>query len=334
MKRTKRTSQPKRKAKKKQTKTTVAQKKSKKKIKATATQKKSKKQGKTTATPKKSRKKTSSAPPSILAVAIGDPSNSRIIDSKSGLSNPSPCRPYVTGMVDQLTKQTTPRILGTDYVIDYRECFEGGENFTVTTNPAVILCMSTPVMAAAVAIANNQIPVVGVTSNPSAFPGNVCGVNAQRTKHPFTDYYNHFRNRWGPAAPTITLLHRTGSPVSKACRDDILKNVTVPVVDVNPTTPDPRTAIVDAINTVPPNSSLLVLPVDVFFGFYETINAAAANLNLTVFWPAEEFAKHGQSHFGSSQFVCGQKFGDQVAYILTNKTVPTGNAQWVTVNPR
>ncbi|MGB7178908.1 MAG: hypothetical protein WBD33_18875, partial [Xanthobacteraceae bacterium] len=110
--------------------------------------------------------------------------------------------------------------------------------------------------------------------------------------------------------------------------------VNVPLADVNPTTRDPRTAIVNAINTVPQNSGLLVLPVDVFFGFCDTINAAAASRNLTVFWPAEEFVKHGQHHFGSSQVECGQIFGEQVDFILTNKVVPTGSAQWRTVTPR
>jgi hypothetical protein len=308
MKRTKRTSQPKKKAKKKQV--------------------------KTTATQKKRKKKVLSGLPSILAVAIGDPNNSRLIDSIPGLSIPSPCRPYVSAMVDQLMNQPTPRLLGIDYDIDYRECFEGGENFTFTTNPAVILCMSTPVMKAAVAVANNLIPVVGVTSNPGAFPGNVCGVNAQRTNNPFATYYVHFRNSLGPNPPTITLLNRTGSLVSNSCRDEILRHVTVPVAEVNPTTADPRTAIVNAINTVPQNSGLLVLPVDVFFGFSDTINAAAASRNLTVFWPAEEFAKHGQPHFGSSQVECGQIFGVQVDFILTNNGVPTGSAQWKKVNPR
>jgi hypothetical protein len=306
MKRTKRTSQPKKKAKKKQVKTTAAQ--------------------------KKSKKKGSAAPPSILAVAIGDPDNSRLIDSIPGLSIPSPCRPYVSAMVDWLMNQPNPRLLGRDYVIDYRECFEGGENFAFTTTPALILCMSTPVMVAAVAVANNQIPVVGVTSNPGAFPGNVCGVNAQRTNNPYATYYSHFKNKL--AGQTITLLTRHGNNVSNLCRDDILGHVNVPLADVNPTTPDPRTAIVSAINNVPANTGLLVLPVDVFFGFWDTINSAAASRNLTVFWPAEEFVKHGQPHFGSSQVQCGQIFGEQVDFILTNHAVPTGSAQWKKVNPR
>jgi hypothetical protein len=318
MKRTKTTSQPKKEAKKKQVKTTAAQKKSKKQVKTTVTQKKSK-------------RKASSAPPSILAVAIGDPNNSRTIDSIFGLSYPNPCRPYVAGMVDQLMKQSTPRILGVDYVIDYQECFEGSEAFTA--NPALILCMSTPVMKAAVAF-TNQVPIVGVTSNPGDFPGNVCGVNAQRTNNPYATYYVHFKNKLS-GGQTITLLNRTQNLVSEACKNGILQHVDVPVAEVDfPTGDDPTQPIVNAINTVPVNSGLLVLPVDVFFGFYDTINTTAASRNLTVFWPAEEFAHHGQPHFGSSQVACGQIFGDQVAYILSNKTVPTGGAQWKKVNPR
>ncbi len=323
MKRTKRTSQPKKKAKKKQVKTTAAQKKSEKQVKTIAAQKKSK-------------KKASSAPASIVAIAIGDPNNSRTIDSIFGLANPKPCRPYIAGMVDQLMKESTPLILGVDYVIDYQECFESGETFnTVTADTALILCMSTPVMNAAVTFANNEIPIVGVTSNTNAFAGNVCGVNAQRTNNPYATYYIHFRDSLGAHPPTITLLNRTGSPVSELCKNGILQHVAAPVAEVDfPTGDDPTQPIVDAINKVPPNIGLLVLPVDVFFGFSDTIITAAASLNLTVFWPAEEFAKHGQPHYGSSQVQCGQKFGDQVAYILPNKKVPTGKQQWITVNPR
>jgi hypothetical protein len=236
-------------------------------------------------------------------------------------------------MVDQLMKQSTPRLLGIDYVIDYQECFEDSEDFTVTTNPALILCMSTPVMNAAVAF-TNQVPIVGVTSNPGAFPGNVCGVNAQRTNNPYATYYIHFRNSLA-AGQTITLLNRTKNPVSETCKNGILQHVTAPVAEVDfPTGNDPTQPIVNGINTVPVNSGLLVLPVDVFFGFSDTINTAAASRGLAVFWPAEEFARHGQSHFGSSQVECGQDFGDQVAFILTNKAVPTGSAQWKTVHPR
>src|SRR5262249_52499521 len=148
------------------------------------------------------------------------------------LTMPSLCRYYILGMVDHLMNQPARRILGIDYVIDYQERFEGGEDFTVTPNPALILCMSTPVVLTAVGF-TNQVPIVGVTSNPGAFTSNsnVCGVNAQRSNNPFT-YYTHFRNDLG-ANRTITLLNRTGNAVSDSCRDAILQHVNVPVAEVN-----------------------------------------------------------------------------------------------------
>jgi hypothetical protein len=294
------------------------------------------KKAKTTATQKKkTKKKVLFAPPArILAVAIGDPSNSRTIDSIASLAIPSLCRYYILGMVDHLMNQPTRRLLGIHYVIDYQECFEDGEDFTVIQDPALILCMSTPVMWAAVHFAD-QLPIVGVTSNPDAFKvhANVCGVNAQRTNNPFT-YYTQFKKDLGGPHPKITLLHRTGNPVSEACRDGILQHVNVPVAPVNFSVgSDPRQPIITAINNVN-GGGLLVLPVDVFFGFSDTINTTAAYRGLTVFWPAEEFARHGHSHFGSSQVECGRKFGEHADFILTNGTVPTGPARWKTVNPR
>ena len=308
MKRAKRKSPPKKKAKKKQAKTIATQK-------------------------KKGRRKVLTALPRILAVAIGDPNNSRTINSIPSLTMPSLCRYYILGMVDYLMNRPTPRLLGINYVIDYQECFEGGEVFTGTPNPALILCMSTPVMRAAVNF-TTQFPIVGITSNPSAFAGNnnVCGVNAQRTNNPFT-YYTHFKNDLGGSTP-ITLLHRAGNAVSDACRDGILQHVNVPVAPVDfPTGSDPRQPIITAINNVN-GGGLLVLPVDVFFGFSDTINTTAAQRGLTVFWPAQEFARRGPYHFGSSQVECGQNFGAQADFIFTNHAVPTGNARWKTVNPQ
>jgi hypothetical protein len=311
MKRTKRTSRPKKKIKKKQVKTAAAQKKSKKKV--------------------------SSALPRILAVAIGDPANSRTIDSIPALALPYQCRYYISGMVDQLMRQSTQRLLGTDYVIDYQECYEGAENLTLKANTALVLCMSTPVMNAAVA-ANVQVPIVGVTSTPGNFEGDVCGVNAQRTANPIK-YYNHFQNDLGAGA-TITLLNRTGNPVSEACKTAILQqgNPVPGVAEVAfPIGTDPQQSIIAAINNIKPvnaGDGLLVLPVDVFFGFAHKINTTAESRGMKVFWPAEEFARHHHSHYGSSQVVCGQNFGKQADYILTNHVAPKSGLQWIKVDPR
>ena len=62
----------------------------------------------------------------ILAVAIGDPINSRQIDARDKLTG---ARPYVRGLVDHLTEQKNPLsnkdyLLGTDFMIDYKEFSE------------------------------------------------------------------------------------------------------------------------------------------------------------------------------------------------------------------
>jgi hypothetical protein len=194
-------------------------------------------------------------------------------------------------------------------------------------------------MNAAVA-ANVQVPIVGVTSTPGNFKGNVCGVNAQRTAKPIK-YYNHFQNDLGAGA-TITLLNRTGNPVSEACKTAILQqgNPVPGVAEVAfPIGTDPQQSIIAAINNIKPvnaGDGLLVLPVDVFFGFAHKINTTAESRGMKVFWPAEEFARHHHSHYGSPQVVCGQNFGKQADYILSHGAVPSGNnpLQWITVDPR
>lgn len=70
--------------------------------------------------------------PNIIAVAIGDPSNSRII---TNMSQTMGVRPYILGLISYLSQQQVPNTtrnykIGTDDTIDYRECYENSEDFT------------------------------------------------------------------------------------------------------------------------------------------------------------------------------------------------------------
>jgi hypothetical protein len=332
MKRAKRKYPSKKKTKKKQVKATTSRKKKTKtkKSKATTTEKMKIKTKRTTASKKKKSKKKVLPVPRILAVAIGDPNNTRAIHDDPTLQNPTQPRHYILGMIEYLG--TRGINLGQHYVIDYQECFEGGQDFTVTPATALILCMSTPLALAA----DNNPPriIVAVSSSPAnAFGPRVCGVHARRTQSAAA-YYNNFRNSVG--AGNITLLTKRNSPVSDSCNHDIqaraqaLGDGPVPVAEVNsPLGRDPRPAITNAIGGVH-TRGLLVLPVDVFFGFAETINAQVAG---DVFWPAEEFAPPGNPHhFGASQHECGGQLGRQVEFILGHpNTIP--NPRWRTVNP-
>jgi hypothetical protein len=337
MKQGKRKYPSKKKTKKKQVKATAGRRRKTKtkKTKPTATQKKKvkTKKSQTTATKKKKSKKKVLPVPRILAVAIGGPNNTRTIHDQATLQNPAGPRHYILGMIEYLA--TRGINLGQHYVIDYQECFEGGQDFTVTPATALILCMSTPLASAA----DNNPPriIVAVSSSPaSAFGPRVCGVHARRTQSAAA-YYDHFRNSVG--AGNITLLTKRNSPVSDSCNDDIqaraqaLGDGLVPVAEVNsPLGRDPSPAITIAIGGVH-TPGLLVLPVDVFFGFAETINTQVAGHHLEVFWPAEEFARPGNPHhFGASQHECGGQLGRQVEFILGHpNTIP--NPRWRTVNP-
>jgi hypothetical protein len=285
----------------------------------------------------KTKKAKKDGPRPILAVAIGDPNNSRSIKDISDLTIGGPVRPYIGGMIAYLDGQGLK--LGTHYIIDYQECYEGGEDFTATPNPALILCMSTPLVKAASDFTNdpsNQSTfVVGVASDPanSNFGNNVCGVNAQRTQNAI-NYYNHFRKFLGQNK-TITLLNRTNNVASELCKTAIenANGGTVPVREVDPPQKaDPTSYLIDAVEKVK-TDGLLVLPVDLFFGWYNTINTAADN-QLSIFWPAEEFARHKHDHFGAPHVGCGRKLGEQVQYIFSNNAIPTGSKRWKKVKPR
>src|SRR5215469_12653158 len=92
--------------------------------------------------------KTTREPKTIVALAVGDPTFSRLIDHPSKSYG---VRPYVWGLVQGLAglKHT----LGIDYVIDYRQDWhqniDKGETFgKMKEPPALIFAMSTAVTRA------------------------------------------------------------------------------------------------------------------------------------------------------------------------------------------
>ena len=286
------------------------------------------KQGKTTTAKKKtttsktSRKKGRPPVARILAVAIGPVPAGQIASyytrTIASVADLDGCRPYIFGMVDYLSKQN--RDLGSDYVIDYQQCLEGGADFTLKANTKLILCMSTPLGRAADNAGLNSFIVV-VSSDNTGWGPTVCGMNAHRTDNPIA-YYNQFNGELHGG--TITLLHRVGNAVSDACRaaiDHPPRNVGVAPVDA-PFGTDLTQNIITRINAVN-TAGLLVLPVDAFFGFAKTIDTAAANKGLEVFWPTADYpAQGGPHHYASSQKQCGKKLGEHVYFILDNNALP------------
>jgi ABC-type uncharacterized transport system substrate-binding protein len=268
----------------------------------------------------------------ILALAIGDPEQNRIITDMSHLSGAQPPRPYVIGLINYLS--SNGYTIGVDYTIDYRECFEGNEDFNGEN--AIIFCMSTPIVRKAVAF-SHSIPIVGVFSNPTAEgfdkESNVCGVNAQRIQNA-RHYYDRFIETIEPTLRAVYVLHRVGNTASNGCLAVLKKGgafkVPVAILDVATA---PNHDIKTLINRVPTGSGLLVLPVDLFFGSASYIFQSAQARSLPVFWPTPDGVPPAVASYGISQYDCGQLMGAQVKYILDNGgKIPQSADRFVTAN--
>jgi hypothetical protein len=99
------------------------------------------------------------APKTILALAVGDPKHSQLIDHPGKLDH---VRPYISGLIDGLAGLKCE--FGTDFVIDYKQNWLDhivkGHAFTeLPKHPALIYAMSTKVMRAA-GDHTKEIPIV------------------------------------------------------------------------------------------------------------------------------------------------------------------------------
>jgi len=269
-------------------------------------------------------------PKSIVTVAIGDPAKSRDITNMTQLNG---VRPYITGLIHHLSQQMVPGsnpprnyTLGADYVIHYRECLEDAEDFTGTAD--VIFCMSTPVVKKARHFTNtSKVPVVGIFSDQVGEQfdqtTNICGVNAQRFQIA-RQYYDKFLAAV-PGLQNVAVLHRVGNTASTKSLAAIHAGGPLPVpLHVLPV--NSKADIQPLIDTVrQPNSGLLVLPVDLFFGSAEAINAQAAARSIPVFWPVPDWVAPGIGGFGVAQETCGEAMGKQVQFIFEHPNqIPQG----------
>ncbi len=271
--------------------------------------------------------------PNILAIAVGDPSNSHQIANPGDVTG---ARPYVRGLVDYLLGQNIK--IGRDYTIDYQECYEGDEAFT----PAdVIFCMSTPVVRKARAFTSTMLtptPIVGVFSDPRGEgfdrTQNICGVIAHRIANG-RQYYERFIHAVSGLS-AVYILHRTGNTASKGALDNLRQgSFTVPIATLDVALA-PNHDIATLINGVPRDSGLLVFPVDVFFGAKTSILQLAQARSLRVFWPTPDGVPSGITSYGVPQYDCGELMGAQVEYIFAHPNqIPQGGARFVQApNPK
>jgi ABC-type uncharacterized transport system substrate-binding protein len=282
----------------------------------------------------------------ILAVAIGNPANSVTIIAPGAGAH----RPYIDGLIHFLGNPDAGNSyrIRQDYYIDYFECYEGTIQFSTLATvapsgataaaPAVIFCMSTPIVRYA-EVYTQTIPIVGVFSDPvgEGFDQtqNICGVNAQRIQNGWS-YYDTFRTNY-PKLKYIYVLNRVGSTASEKTLANIKNHAPAPsqppLIELDVTN-NAGQDMVTLAGAVTSDSGLLVLPVDVFFANADAINDAAKKVK--VFWPAKEFAKNNTLYYGASQTSCGSKMGKQVQYIFDHidaPQIPMGPDRFVTVDP-
>src|SRR5215218_1088826 len=226
------------------------------------------------------------APKIVQAVAMGPTLTPNVrIDATHPV--PPGTRKYIDGFITGMA----PRVLGTDYVIDYRECTvnDFGTVFPPGLAAEYILCLSTRVVLAAAQAYPPPSPkqIIGIVSQPKGLlPGNVrsraFGASAGRINDA-RFAYRSLLNSVTPALTDadVTVLHDNTYAPSVDALNDIQEpyDPTRVIAVHNPT------EVVNAINnTIPPNSGVLLLPVDWMFGSATQIIQAAINRPVLDFW--------------------------------------------------
>jgi ABC-type uncharacterized transport system substrate-binding protein len=271
----------------------------------------------------------------IIAVAIGDPGNNWRFNDPND-ANLKKVRPYISGLITWLADQTNPPtpdpqnplkkyVIGKQYVVEYRECAKEDLAATFDINPDLIFCMSTTVLDAAKQF-TTTIPVVGIMSNPESEDWsqnpNVCGVSARRPQHAGSAYAE-LKKQIGKKQ--IYYLSKAGYPPSDAAKLWLPKAAIEISIDSDEGPDD----IVDKIHsTLPRGSSLLVLPVDQFFGAAKSIIAAAqTDQSASTYWMAPDYAGSVGAYggYGVAQETCGHFMAERVASIWSSSdgaTIP------------
>jgi hypothetical protein len=278
-------------------------------------------------------------PKTILAVAIGDSRKSKAINN-SAPATLNGVRPYIGGLINGLSKLPVPNTkpvrnyqIGTDYVIDYRECDLDQLNRTFTSAD-VIFCMSTRVVRAAASY-NSSIPIVGIVSNPrheGFLNKNICGISGKRSQEA-RHCYDRLKMTTVPNLKdeNVYVLHDASYGPSKDSLETIRGGKHDPrVAYVSPSN------IEDVIKDLTPGWGLLVLPVDWFFGAAPDIISWARAKGLVDFWSVTDWVQRtlpsALGGYGVPQQRCGELLAERVAYVLPSGAIPRPEFTDVDIN--
>jgi ABC-type uncharacterized transport system substrate-binding protein len=261
----------------------------------------------------------------ILALAVGDPKFSQILDHPSKRYG---VRPYISGLVEALTKHDHQ--LGTNYVIDYRqnwyEDIDKGHAFTEMQDPALIYVMSTSVLRAA-GKHTSKIPIVFPNCSFHQAEQLVkdhlaTGFSAQRTQtagHCFDRFFKTV-----PSLKEVFILHRDDYDVSdhavklvtEAAKKSGVKSTAINVKSHSDLLAK-LSELPERVLATEANIGVHITPTDLLFA--ETpaiIKWVQETKNLPAFYPVGDWVPNGLGAYGVPQYRCGERTAELVHQIL------------------
>ena len=269
----------------------------------------------------------------ILALAVGDPKASQLIDHPNKLPG---VRPYISGLIDGLAKSGFQLGADADYVIDYRhnwlDHIVAGTAFKeLPDDPALIYAMSTRVLRAA-GDHTDGIPIVFPSvSRPEGEQhvkkGRATGFAALRAQSAGECFDRFFKSVPGLKEVLIPNFdeHEPGDNALQLVIDAATKHG----VDPKPIPVRSHRDLLEKLDALPKRESgkpaicgVHVLPVDMFFGATrEIIKTVQDEKNLPAFFSVTDWVSPARGGafggHGVPQFTCGQKTARHVKQILS-----------------
>ena len=277
----------------------------------------------------KTRAKTKTTRKTIVALAVGDPTFSRLIDHPSKFYG---VRPYVSGLVQGLAR--LKRTLGTDYVIDYRQDWhvniESGETFRGMQKPALIFAMSTAVTRAVGKHAEHVKIVFPNCSEHEAEPlvkdKRATGFSARRTQNA-----GHCFDRFLKTVPTleeVIILYRPEYHVAATALNLATKAAESRGIKVRPLAVRSHSELERELSNLPARApgaaaklGVFVTPVDLLFAEMPWIIKWVQEIkNLPAFLPVTDWVPSGFGGYGVPQFTCGERTAKQVDQLVWPKS--------------
>jgi ABC-type uncharacterized transport system substrate-binding protein len=264
----------------------------------------------------------------ILALAVGDPKYSQLIDHPNKLPG---VRPYISGLIEGLAG-LGPK-LGTDFVIDYRHNWldhivKGTAFKELPDDPDLIYAMSTRVLRAA-GDHTDGIPIVFPSvSRPEGEAhvkaGRATGFAALRAQSAGECFNRFFRSV--PRLKQVLILYFDEKEPGDNALQLVIEAAKKNHVDHQTITVQSHQDLLDKLCDLPRRErgepatlGVHVLPVDMFFGATpEIIRTVQGGKNLPAFFAVTDWVANSGAFggYGVPQYKCGGKTAQHVHQIL------------------